>query len=56
MFFINAEYWHKKNGFDWEEIARCWNGGPKGMDKQATIIYWNYVKGFLRKEDQLTLN
>ena len=27
-----------------EEIARCWNGGPRGMDKEATSYYWEKVK------------
>ena len=30
-----------------EEIARCWNGGPKGIYKSATIAYWNKVKNYL---------
>ena len=27
-----------------EEIARCWNGGPKGINNPATVGYWNKVK------------
>ena len=27
-----------------EAKARCWNGGPKGMNRSATIKYWNKVK------------
>ena len=27
-----------------EEIARCWNGGPRGMNKDATVYYWNKVQ------------
>ena len=27
-----------------EEIARCWNGGPRGINKPATVIYWNKVQ------------
>ena len=30
-----------------EEIARCWNGGPRGMDKEATSYYWNKVQDYL---------
>ena len=30
-----------------EEIARCWNGGPRGMDKEATVYYWNKVQNYL---------
>jgi hypothetical protein len=27
-----------------EDIARAWNGGPRGGLKNATISYWNKVK------------
>ena len=27
-----------------EEIARCWNGGPKVINNPATVGYWNKVK------------
>ena len=27
-----------------EEVARRWNGGPKGMNKKSTIPYWERVK------------
>ncbi len=27
-----------------EEIARCWNGGPRGMDKPLTTTYWRKVQ------------
>ena len=27
-----------------EEIARCWNGGPRGWKKKATQDYWAKVK------------
>ena len=30
-----------------EEVARCWNGGPRGMDKEATVYYWNKVQDYL---------
>ena len=30
-----------------EEIARCWNGGPRGMNKDATSYYWNKVQDHL---------
>ena len=33
-----------KNISKLEAKARCWNGGPKGMNKTATIKYWNKVK------------
>ena len=27
-----------------EEIARCWNGGPRGMSNEVTVNYWRKVK------------
>ena len=33
-----------KNISKLEAKARCWNGGPKGMNRSATIKYWNKVK------------
>lgn len=27
-----------------EQIARCWNGGPKGLAKPQTVNYWSRVK------------
>jgi hypothetical protein len=27
-----------------EEIARCWNGGPRGINNPATVSYWNKVE------------
>jgi len=44
MFNIYRDYY---NLITPEEIARCWNGGPKGIYKSATIAYWNKVKNHL---------
>tara|TARA_R100000541_G_scaffold43009_1_gene50247 strand:- start:252 stop:788 length:537 start_codon:yes stop_codon:yes gene_type:complete len=30
-----------------EEIARCWNGGPRGMQNEVTAKYWVKVKNQL---------
>jgi len=30
-----------------EEIARCWNGGPRGMQNEMTAGYWKKVKNQL---------
>ena len=30
-----------------EEISRCWNGGPRGMQNEATAGYWKKVKNIL---------
>ena len=27
-----------------EEIARCWNGGPRGMQNEMTATYWRKVQ------------
>jgi len=27
-----------------EEIARCWNGGPRGMQNEVTADYWKKVE------------
>ena len=47
MFNIWKDY-HHKNDSD-EVIARCWNGGPKGWKRKATLHYWNKVKKELNK-------
>ena len=44
MFNIYRDYY---NLITPEEIARCWNGGPKGIYKPTTIAYWNKVKNHL---------
>ena len=30
-----------------EEIARCWNGGPRGMQNDVTANYWKKVQNHL---------
>ena len=35
------------NHYGWdtaEEIARCWNGGPRGINNPSTVGYWEKVK------------
>jgi len=44
MFNIFCEYYGLETA---EEIARCWNGGPRGIDKPATVRYWNKVQDHL---------
>ena len=44
MFNIYRDYYNLVTP---EEIARCWNGGPKGVHKTTTIAYWNKVKNHL---------
>ena len=42
MFHIWRGYYHKNSS--WEKIARCWNGGPRGMSKPLTATYWKKVQ------------
>ena len=41
MFSIYCEYYGLTTA---EEIARCWNGGPQGMNKPLTVTYWKKVQ------------
>ena len=41
MFNIYCKYYNLNTA---EEIARCWNGGPRGMNKPLTATYWKKVK------------
>ena len=40
MFNIFCEYYKLESA---EEMARCWNGGPRGINNPATLGYWNKV-------------
>lgn len=31
----------------WEDLARIWNGGPNGYQKNSTIKYWQKVEPLL---------
>jgi len=44
MFDIYCKHYNLNTA---EEIARCWNGGPRGIDKPETISYWQKVKAEL---------
>ena len=35
-----------------EEMARCWNGGPRGINNPATLGYWNKVEEILVSNEQ----
>ena len=41
MFNIFVDYYNLTSP---EEIARCWNGGPRGIDNPYTLGYWNKVE------------
>lgn len=34
-----------------EEYARIWNGGPRGMSKDATLVYWQKVQRKMEKHE-----
>ena len=40
MFDIFCDYYKLETA---EEMARGWNGGPRGIDKPATLGYWDKV-------------
>jgi len=41
MFEIYCKYYKLRTT---EEMARCWNGGPRGINNPATVGYWVKVK------------
>ena len=41
MFDIYCKYYGLTTA---EEIARCWNGGPRGMQNEMTATYWRKVQ------------
>ena len=41
MFEIYCDHYNLTTA---EEIARCWNGGPRGINNPATVRYWEKVK------------
>ena len=41
MFQIFCEYYNLDTA---EDMARGWNGGPRGIDKPSTLGYWEKVK------------
>ena len=49
MFHIYAQHYSK--GADEQTIARRWNGGPTGDDKDATLGYWASVKEIMKNLD-----
>ena len=44
MFDIYCKYYNLNTA---EEIARCWNGGPRGMQNEVTVGYWKKVSSKL---------
>tara|TARA_R110002167_G_scaffold52480_1_gene151525 strand:- start:109 stop:681 length:573 start_codon:yes stop_codon:yes gene_type:complete len=46
MFNVYVDYYGLESA---EEIARCWNGGPRGINNANTVGYWNKVKSELEE-------
>tara|TARA_R110001599_G_scaffold345345_1_gene569594 strand:+ start:118 stop:627 length:510 start_codon:yes stop_codon:yes gene_type:complete len=44
MFNIYCEYYNLDSA---EEMARGWNGGPRGINKPSTEVYWSKVQNEL---------
>ena len=44
--------YHYSSGASREVIARRWNGGPTGEQKEATLDYWHKVEAALREQEQ----
>jgi hypothetical protein len=44
MFDIYCKHYNLNTA---EEIARCWNGGPRGMENEMTVGYWKKVSNKL---------
>lgn len=42
MFELYQEFWNPDK--DFETAARIWNGGPRGMNKHQTEIYWSHIR------------
>lgn len=47
------KYQHMWKGNTPEELARKWNGGPKGMHKSATLTYWKEIQKRIKKYEHL---
>ena len=41
---IMVRYWERYGAATDEAKARTWNGGPRGMNKKATLAYWTKVR------------
>ena len=50
MFYIWKSYYHIDS--DLETIARCWNGGCNGENKESTFPYWVKVKNKMKDEEE----
>lgn len=52
MFNVVVNYYHETSSY--EKIARCWNGGPKGLQKKQTEKYWRKVQKRLNHNESST--
>jgi hypothetical protein len=48
MFFLYQNHYNKEWNF--EKAARIWNGGPDGMNKKSTIVYWNKIQNVMKSK------
>ena len=48
MFLVFQKHYNK--GASQSQMARCWNGGPSGHKKTATLNYWKKVKAELERQ------
>jgi hypothetical protein len=46
---VMRRYWQRYDAVTDEQKARVWNGGPRGMKKQATKRYWRKVQEAMRE-------
>ena len=46
MFDVYCKHYNLNSA---EEIARCWNGGPRGMNNEMTAGYWKKVENKLEE-------
>ena len=53
MFQIYCDHYNLTTA---EEVARCWNGGPRGMSYTYTEPYWDKVLSFLQESSDTTSN
>jgi hypothetical protein len=47
-FFIELQMTKRRS--EPERMARCWNGGPNGHQKESTLGYWQEVQRNMEKQ------
>lgn len=60
IFWVYVKHYYPQKFYmgnsNFQNWARCWNGGPKGPDKAATLVYWYKVKRMIKeiKDGEIT--